>query len=88
MKYLRFIVMLLLVVGALNWGMVGFFKYNLVGDLLGGEASVLARIVFGLVGIAGLLSLKCLLKCCCGCCGCGSSCSCSCHKSHHDQQQM
>ena len=33
MKAIRFIVMLLMVIGSLNWGLVGFFGYNLIGDI-------------------------------------------------------
>lgn len=81
MKYMRFIVSLLMVVGALNWGLVGFFKYDLVADIFGGMFTVPARIVYALVGIAGLLSLKCLFG---GCCGSGGSCGCGC-SSHKDR---
>ena len=83
MKILRCIVKLLVIIGALNWGLVGFFDYNLVGDIFGGEASTGARVVFSIVGLAGLFWLaRFCCKCCrggkCGCgCGCGSSCGCS-----------
>lgn len=77
MKYVRFIAMLLLVVGGLNWGLVGFFQYDLVGDIFGGASSGLARFVFALVGLAGLYGIKFLCKCCGGC-KCGPSCGCGC----------
>jgi uncharacterized protein len=86
MKYLRILVMALIVIGALNWGLVGFFKYNLLGDLLGGEYSSLARFVFALVGLAGLYSLVFLCKSCCCCWMCGSKSNCSCHKGGHQGQ--
>lgn len=73
MKALKFIAKLLMVIGALNWGLVGFFGYDLVGDVLGGMDSALARIVFALVGLAGLYGLVMLFKCCCSC---GPSCGC------------
>jgi uncharacterized protein len=48
----------LAVIGALNWGLVGFFNWDLVRAVLGGEtgtpASGLARIVYALVGLSGL----------------------------------
>jgi hypothetical protein len=48
----------LTIIGALNWGLVGFFDWDLVRALFGGEsrtaASGLARIVYALVGLAGL----------------------------------
>jgi len=80
MKILRFLAILLIIVGALNWGLVGFFQYNLVSDLFGGEASMISRIIFGLVGLAGLFSLTFLCKCCCSC-----ATSCGCNKKNRDQ---
>lgn len=43
----------LVIIGALNWGLVGFFDYNLVDALFGAD-SVLSRIVYGLVGISAV----------------------------------
>ena len=83
MKYLRYLVMLLIIIGALNWGLVGFFKYNLVADLFGMDSG-LTRFIYSLVGIAGLLAVTFLCKCCCGG-SCGSSCSCSCCKKGPNQ---
>lgn len=74
MKAVRFISMLLMVIGSLNWGLVGFFGYDLVSDLFGGTMSAGARIIFALVGLAGLYGIGMLCRCCS--CGCGSSCSC------------
>ena len=44
MKGLRFIVLLLMVIGSLNWGLVGFFEYNLIADVFGGMTSMTARV--------------------------------------------
>lgn len=57
------IVGLLVGVGAVNWGLVGAFHFNLVTKLLG-EASGKARAVYILIGIAGLLKLLSMVKCC------------------------
>lgn len=46
----------LVIVGALNWGLVGFFNFNLVTDLFG-EASTVTQIVYAAVGLAGLYLL-------------------------------
>jgi uncharacterized protein len=51
----------LAVVGAVNWGLVGFFRFDLVAALLGGRESWLSRAVYALVGIAGGYSAKFLL---------------------------
>jgi len=53
MKILDAISALLVVVGALNWGLVGFFRFNLVDAVLG-PVSLLSRIVYALVGVAAL----------------------------------
>lgn len=73
MRVLRFFVLLLLVIGGLNWGLVGFFQYDLVADLFG--MSKTARIIYDVIGIAGLLGI-CGLFCCCRKCHCGPNCSC------------
>lgn len=46
----------LLVVGGLNWGLVGFFKYNLVDKVFGVESGV-SRVIYALVGVAALWGL-------------------------------
>ena len=56
MKYLNFIVLTLVIVGALNWLLVGLFEFNLVDTLFGGF-TLLSRIVYILVGLAGLWSI-------------------------------
>jgi uncharacterized protein len=77
MKAVRFISMLLMVIGSLNWGLVGFFGYDLVADIFGGMSSMGARIIFSLVGLAGLYGICMLSRCCCKpSCGCGPQCGC------------
>jgi uncharacterized membrane protein YuzA (DUF378 family) len=53
MKVLDIVVTVLLVIGALNWGLVGFFGLNLV-EAIFGEAAILTRVIYGLVGLSGL----------------------------------
>jgi uncharacterized membrane protein YuzA (DUF378 family) len=50
-------------IGALNWGLVGVFRVDLVAQLLG-DMTGATRVVYGLVGVAGLLKLISLVKCC------------------------
>ena len=57
MFIIRFITLLLVIVGALNWGLWGIFQYDLVADIFGGNATPLARLVYSLVGIAGLYGI-------------------------------
>ncbi len=47
------------IIGAINWGLVGFFDFNLVTALFG-EATTLSRVVYGIVGIAGLINIGAL----------------------------
>ncbi len=52
---------LLLIIGGLNWGLVGWLDYNLV-DSLFGEGSVIARVVYATVGIAALYCIYTMIK--------------------------
>jgi Uncharacterized conserved protein len=57
MKTLDTIALLLVIIGAVNWGLIGFFQYNLIAILFG-EATALTRVIFALVGIAGLYCIS------------------------------
>ncbi len=74
MRVLRFIILLLMVIGALNWGLYGFFQYDLVADLFG-DMSRTSRIIYDVIGIAGVLGIVGLF-CSCRSCNCGPNCSC------------
>ena len=54
-KFLKFTSFLLVVIGALNWGLVGLFGFDLVAFLFG-EMTFLTRLVYGLVGLAALIA--------------------------------
>lgn len=56
MKAVNTIAYVLVIIGALNWGLVGFFNFDLVATLLG-EMSAVSRIVYGLVGISALVMI-------------------------------
>ncbi|OPJ62462.1 DUF378 domain-containing protein [Clostridium oryzae] len=57
MKILDSIALLLVVIGAVNWGLIGFFQYDLVSALFGNMTAA-TRVIFALVGIAGLYSIS------------------------------
>lgn len=57
MKVANIIALLLIVIGALNWGLVGFFNWDLVAAIFGDGATI-SRIVYALVGLAGLYGLS------------------------------
>ena len=46
--------MILVIIGAVNWGLIGFFQFDLVAAIFGGQSAVLSRIIYALVGLAGL----------------------------------
>lgn len=54
MKTLNLLTLLLVVIGGLNWGLVGLFQYDLVAALFGGQAGSIARIVYALVGLSAV----------------------------------
>lgn len=56
------IALLLVIVGALNWLLVGLFQFDLVAAILGGQNSLLSRLVYLLVGISGIWSIKMLFR--------------------------
>ena len=49
------------IIGAINWGLIGFFEFNLVESLFGAE-SILPRIVYAIVGICGLINIGILFN--------------------------
>lgn len=57
MKTLDYIALILVAIGAINWGLVGFFDFNLVNFIFG-EMNFIPRVIYALVGIAGLYSLS------------------------------
>ena len=56
-KFLQYFALTIAVIGAINWGLIGFFNLNLV-SLLFGSMSWISRIIYGLVGICGLYLLS------------------------------
>lgn len=52
----------LIIIGGINWGLIGLFSFDLVGWLCGGSASLLSRIIFSVVGIAALCSIPALFS--------------------------
>lgn len=54
MKTLDVIAAVLLVIGGLNWGLVGLFKFDLVAAIFGGQAAALSRVVYTLVGLCAV----------------------------------
>lgn len=58
MNVIQKIALVLTIIGALNWGLIGLFNYNLVESLFG--ASTLSAIIYMLVGVAGIVNIMLL----------------------------
>ncbi|MBS4539254.1 DUF378 domain-containing protein [Clostridium sp. D2Q-11] len=54
--------LILVIIGALNWGLIALFQFDLVASLFGGQSAFLSRVVYGLVGLAGLYCITLLFK--------------------------
>lgn len=59
MKIVDKIALVLIIIGAINWGLVGIFHFNLV-DSIFGTMSMISRIIYALIGISGLWGIKLL----------------------------
>ncbi len=57
MKTLDYIALILVAVGAINWGLIGFFDFDLVRVIFG-DMSMVSRIIYAVIGISGLYSLS------------------------------
>ena len=56
------IALLLAIIGAVNWGLVGFFRFDLVAWIFGGQTALFSRIIYTLVGLAGLWCITLLFR--------------------------
>ena len=56
MKILNIISLALIIIGAVNWGLLGFFQFDLVAAIFG-DMSVFSRVIYSLIGICGLYTL-------------------------------
>ena len=59
MKVIDKIALVLIIIGAINWGLIGIFKFDLVATIFG-QMSVISHIVYTLVGVSGLWGIKLL----------------------------
>ena len=59
MKIIDKTALVLIIIGAINWGLIGFFNFNLVETIFG-NMTMITRIIYALVGISGLWAIKLL----------------------------
>ncbi len=57
MNIIKRIALAFVIIGAINWGLVGLFSFDLVAAIFGGQNAALSRVIYTLVGISGLVSL-------------------------------
>ena len=55
---LRNLVLILIIIGALNWGLIGFFRYDLISSIFGGSYAVVSRVIFAIIGLAGIYAIS------------------------------
>ena len=54
--------LILAIIGCLNWGLVGIFQFDLVAWIFGGQGAIVSRIIYTLVGLAGLWCITLLFR--------------------------
>ena len=55
-NWLDIVALILIIIGAINWGLIGFFRFDLIASLFE-QLSAISRIIYAIVGIAGIYSL-------------------------------
>ena len=61
-KGLDYTALVITVIGAINWGLISLFQFDLVAYLFGGQSALVSRIVYGLVALAGLWCISLLFR--------------------------
>lgn len=62
METLQKTALVLVIIGALNWGLVGLFEFDLVASLFGDSGNVIARIIYVLIALAGIINVGLLFQ--------------------------
>lgn len=57
MQTLQKIALILVIIGAINWGLVGLFKFDLVAALFGDAENIIARVIYVIIGICGIINV-------------------------------
>ena len=56
------IAMILVIIGAINWGSIGLFQFDIVGNIFGGQSAIISRIIFTIVALAGIWCISLLFR--------------------------
>lgn len=54
--------LILVIIGAINWGAIGLFQFDIVGWIFGGQSAIVSRIIFTLVALAGIWCISLLFR--------------------------
>jgi uncharacterized membrane protein YuzA (DUF378 family) len=59
---LKKLILIIMIIGGINWGLIGFFNYNLVDSIFGANLEIVSRIIYAIVGLASLWGITFLFK--------------------------
>ncbi|HHX16741.1 MAG TPA: DUF378 domain-containing protein [Mollicutes bacterium] len=62
MRGLNIMALILTIIGALNWGLVGLFDFDLVASIFGGADATISTVIYVLIGLAGIINLSLLFE--------------------------
>ncbi len=62
MVILQKIALILVIIGALNWGLVGIFEFDLVATIFGESTNIFARIIYTIIAVAGIINIGLLFE--------------------------
>ena len=59
---MKTLILILMIIGGINWGLIGFFSFNLVTWIFGADLAIVSRMIFAIVGLASLAGITFLFK--------------------------
>jgi uncharacterized membrane protein YuzA (DUF378 family) len=62
MRGLQIFCLILTIIGAINWGFVGLFDFDLVASIFGGSDSIISVVIYSIIGLAGIINLGLLFE--------------------------
>lgn len=55
---MRKLILILVIIGGINWGLIGFFQFNLVDSIFGVDLYIVSRIIYAIVGLASIWAIS------------------------------
>ena len=59
---MKTLILILMIISGINWGLIGFFNFNLVTWIFGADLAIVSRMIFAIVGLASLAGITFLFK--------------------------